>query len=257
MRSPYPIFISRRKKEQQTKENIMTTMTTTPVEPTFPSVLASLSALKSESPILPGLLAMVLTLDNSVKEMLNLRASLKADDDPIEAARSIAKSTPKMQSLLSQYDAFKASMESVASEIILLLPKADKEKATARFALLKDQAITAIKAMETFAPMIPEHTSALSAATDFLAENLPTLRGTGVSVKSDKADDLAKRVREWAVNHADNSMKVAGFQFGKDDNGVRYVMDENNERVTISSKGRLGDTMFRAYRAANNTTLDA
>lgn len=230
-------------------------MTTTPVTPTFPSVLASLSALKSDSPILPGLLAMVSTLDNSVKEMLNLRALLKSDDDPIDAARSIT--TPKMTALLGQYDSFKASMENVAAEIVALLPKTDKEKATSRFALLKDQAITAIKAMETFAPMIPEHSATLVKATDFLAENLPTLRGTGVSVKNDKADDLAKRVREWATEKADTATRIAGFQFGKDDNGVRYVIDENDNRVTISSKGRLGDTMFRAYRAANGVSLNA
>lgn len=227
-------------------------MTTTP---TFAGVLASLSALKSDSPILPGLLAMVATVSTSVKEMSDVRAILKADDDPIDAARSIT--TPKMTALLGQYDSLSESLAMVHAEIVALLPKADKDKATARFATLKDQVITALKAVETFAPMIPEHTAALVQATDFLMENLPTLRGTGVSVKADKADDLARRVREWATEKADTATKVAGFQFGKDDSGVRYVIDENGNRVTISSKGRLGDTMFRAYRAANGVSLNA
>lgn len=81
----------------------------------------------------------------------------------------------------------------------------------------------------------------------FIHENLPSLRGTGRGIASErKAEDISSEIRAWVHDNAVGSVKVSGMQFGND--GRDYGLQENGEKVYLSSRGRIPDAFFRAYR---------
>lgn len=97
---------------------------------------------------------------------------------------------------------------------------------------------------------------ALSDDGAFIHENLPTLKGTGRGIASErKAEDISAEIRAWVHDNAAGNVKVSGMQFGND--GRDYGIQENGEKVYLSSRGRIPDAFFRAYRAFKGTEFRA
>lgn len=90
----------------------------------------------------------------------------------------------------------------------------------------------------------------------FIQENMPSLRGTGRGIASErKAEDISSEIRAWVHDNATNNVKVSGMQFGND--GRDYGIQENGEKIYLSSRGRIPDAFFRAFRAFKGTEFRA
>lgn len=219
------------------------------------SVLSKFAGLSiKKNPLFGAVIPMVPTASAAIVRMQELRAVIaNANQSPEtivsgltpEDVAALATTKPEVVDRFERIHKLRAQLEKETAELanIVSPPMNDdvKAKLTGEFAERKAE-------VQAFAGIIHLVKDAdLSADMDFVLESMPSLRGTGRGITTErKAEDISAEIRAWVHDNATGNVKVAGMQFGND--GRDYGLQENGEKVYLSSRGRIPDAFFRAYR---------
>lgn len=231
---------------------------------TIASVLAKFRALKvTDNPMFAAIVPMVSTLENALKRMSELRVAIGSANKSPETV--IAELTPEDVASLSEgneeigkryasIQKLRARLEREQTDLAAIVspPMSEdvKAKLTGEFAEKKAD----VFAFFGILGLVKDDD--LSDDGAFIHENLPTLRGTGRGIASErKAEDISAEIRAWVHDNSVGNVKVAGMQFGHD--GRDYGIQENGEKVYLSSRGRIPDAFFRTFREFKGVTFRA
>lgn len=231
---------------------------------TVASIIAKFKSLDlSVNPMFAAIVPMVPTLESALKRMSELRVTIgsanKAPDTIVSelSPEDVASLSESNEEIKKRYDAIlklRARLERETKDLADLVspPMSEdvKAKLTGEFAEKKAD----VFAFFGILGLVKD--DELSEDGSFIHENLPSLRGTGRGIASErKAEDISAEIRAWVHDNATGNLKIAGMQFGND--GRDYGIQENGEKVYLSSRGRIPDAFFRAYREFKGTTFRA
>lgn len=231
---------------------------------TVASIIAKFKSLDvTKNPMFAAIVPMVPTLESALKRMSELRVTIgsanKAPDTIVseltpEDVASLSESNEEIgkryASVLKLRKRLEDETKALAEIVSPPMSEDTKAKLTGEFAEKKAD----VFAFFGILGLVKD--DELSDDGAFIHENLPSLRGTGRGIASErKAEDISAEIRAWVHDNAVGSVKVSGMQFGND--GRDYGIQENGEKVYLSSRGRIPDAFFRAYRAFKGTEFRA
>lgn len=217
----------------------------------------------TENPALFAVTMNAADAGKNVARLLEISQTLKAANAPKSDILDVARESQDedIKARVKKIDAMRARLEKEMDALTAIVAPPmtddDKDKLTGEFASVKADVLAFLSILALMAKAAPN--AIVSEAHDYLSQNLPTLRGTGISKvgSPNTADKLAGNVRGWVKEMAAGNTAIAGFQFGTDDNGKVFVKNEDGTISTLAARGRIGDTFMRAYRAAHAQSASA
>lgn len=231
---------------------------------TVASVIAKFKALDiAKNPLYAAVVPMVPALESALKRMSELRVAIgSANKNPEtviaelspEDVTSLSEGNEEIGKRYASIVKLRARLEKEMTDLAALVspPMSEDQKAklTGEFAEKKAD----VQAFFGILGLVKDDD--LSDDGAFIHENMPSLRGTGRGIASErKAEDISAEVRAFIRDNATASLKVCGMQFGND--GRDYGIQENGEKVYLSSRGRIPDAFFRVYREFKHSTFRA
>lgn len=222
---------------------------------TIATIIAKFKSLDvTKNPMFAAIIPMVPTLESAIRRMQELRVSIgsanKAPETIVseltsEDVENLSATNEEIGKRYAAIIKLRARLERDTKDLADLVcpPMSEdvKAKLTGEFAESKAD----VFAFFGILGLVKDDD--LSEDGAFIHENLPSLRGTGRGIASErKAEDISSEIRAWVHDNATGNLSVSGMQFGND--GRDYGIQENGEKVYLSSRGRIPDAFFRAFR---------
>lgn len=231
---------------------------------TIASILDKFSKLNpAENPMYGAIIPMVPTCASAIQRMQELRVQIGSANKSPETV--VSELTPEDVSSLSEKNEeigkrhaailkLRARLERETADLANLVSPPMSEDVKAKLTGEFSERKADVFAFFGILGLVKD--DELSDDGAFIHENLPSLRGTGRGIATEKkAEDISAEIRAWVHDNSVGSVKVGGMQFGHD--GRDYGIQENGEKVYLSSRGRIPDAFFRAYRAFKGTEFRA